>query len=122
MKNIPNVELGRRKIMKDCDIKRHRIVALAFRPNGQIICIETNRAGSGDVSDFSWHAEEFLVKKLLKIKARERLGRIHVLVARLGRRDGWTMAKPCNGCGKKLARYVDKVYYVDGSGTIQIYE
>lgn len=119
--NIPDIELGRRKILKDCDIKRHRIVAIAFTPNGRVICLETNRAGSGAISDFSWHAEEFLVKKLLRIKARERFGKIHVLVARLGRRDGWTMGKPCDGCGKKLLRYADRVYYIDEDGETQIY-
>lgn len=120
--NIPDIELGRRKILKDCDIKRHRIVAIAFTPNGRVICLETNRAGSGDISDFSWHAEEFLIKKLLRIKARERFGKIHVLVARLGRRDGWTMARPCDGCGRKLLRYVDRIYYVDEDGETQLYE
>lgn len=119
--NIPDIELGRRKILNHCDIRRHRIVAMAFTSNGRVVCMETNRAGSGEVSDFSWHAEEFLVRKLLRLKARERFGKIYVLVARLGRRDGWTMAKPCDGCGKKLLRYVDKVFYIDEDGETQIY-
>lgn len=119
--NIPDIELGRRKILKDCDIKRHRIVALAFTSNGRVIGMEVNRSGSGDVSDFSWHAEEFLIRKLLRLKAKERFGKINVLVARLSRKNGWTMAKPCEGCGKKLLRYVDKVFYVDIGGEIQPY-
>lgn len=120
--NIPDIELGRRKILKDCDIQRHRICAIAFTPNGRIICVETNRLGCGDVSDFSWHAEEFLIRKLMRIKARERFGKINILVARLGRQKGWTMARPCDGCARKLMRYVDRVYYVDENGKIQLYE
>ena len=118
---LPNIELGRRKILKDCDIKRHRIAAIAFMPNGRVISIETNRLGSGDVSDFSWHAEEFLARKLERIKARERFGRINVLVARLGRQKGWTMAKPCDGCARKLRRVVDIICYTDENGVVQIY-
>ena len=118
--NLPKLELARRKIANHCDIKRHRIAALAFTPSGRVLAVETNRVGSGDISDFSWHAEEFLIRKLIRLKAKERFGKIYVLVGRLGRRDGWTMAKPCDGCSKKLARYVDRVYYVDETGEIQI--
>jgi hypothetical protein len=121
--NIPDLELGRLKILRSCNIRRHQLISLAFTPNGRVICLETNRAGSGDVSNFSWHSEEFLIKKLTKIKARERFGKIYVLVARLSRvRPGtWTLAKPCDGCGKKLLRYVDKVFYTDEEGETQLY-
>lgn len=118
---LPDIELGRRKILKDCNIKLHKLVAIAFRPNGSIISIETNRLGNGELSDFSWHAEELLANRLHRIKARSRLGKVYVLVARLGRRDGWTMAKPCDGCARKLARVADKVFYVDSRGEVQLY-
>jgi len=117
---LPDLELGRRKILKDCTVKRHRLVAILFNKNGYIISIETNRRGSGQISDWSWHAEEFIAYKLAKINAKRRYGKLAVLVARLGRkRDDWTLAKPCNGCAQKLvASGVDEIFYTDDNGKI----
>lgn len=120
MVRLPDYEkIGRKKIFKDCNIKRHRIVAFAFTKSGMIITHETNRLGSGIVSDFSWHAEEFLADKLKKIAAINRYGDIHVLVTRLGRAKGWTMAKPCDGCQRKLRLSgVVSVFYTEDNGNI----
>lgn len=118
---LPDIEIGRRKILKDCDIKRHRIAAIAFISNGHVIAVETNRKGSGDISDFSFHAEEFLERKLRRIKARERFGRIYVLVTRLGRQHGWTLAKPCEGCARKLLKYGSTILYTDEDGIVRDY-
>lgn len=119
MIRIPNLELGKQKILKDCNIKRQRIAAIAFVPNGQIIARETNRSGSGFVSQWSIHAEEGLANKLNRIAAYERFGAIHVLVARLGRGKGWTLAKPCSGCERKLKLSgVLSVFYTEEDGSI----
>ena len=119
MIKLPNLEIGKQKIAKDCNIKRHRIVAIAFTPRGQIITRDVNRIGSGDVSDWSFHAEEFIANKLKRIGARERFTSIHVLVARLGRGKGWTLAKPCTGCQWKLRLSgVSSVFYTEEDGSI----
>jgi len=84
--------------------------------SGKIIASATNRLAEGRISDFSFHAEEFLVKKLRKLSARERYGPIRVLVARLAR-SGWALAKPCIGCKNILNAYgIDDVWYTDREG------
>lgn len=118
---LPNIEIGRKKISKDCDVKRHRLMCMAFTKNGHLICVETNRIAShGNISGFSIHAEEAVVNKLLRLRARERFGKIFVLVARLNKANGgWTLAKPCEGCEKKLRDYgITEIYYTDEAGRI----
>ena len=111
MQNL--LKLGRQKIVKDCDVKRHRLVAIAFSRSGCVIATATNRKGEGYISDYSFHAEEFLVRKLRKIKARERYGAIRVLVARLSK-TGWASAAPCPGCRKILADYgIKDIWFTD---------
>lgn len=119
MIRLPDLEIGKQKIFKDCSVKRHRIAAIAFTRNGQVIAHDTNRLGSGHVSEWSFHAEEFLANKLNRIAAYERFGAIHVLVARLGRGKGWTLAKPCAGCQRKLKLSgVVSVFYTEEDGSI----
>jgi cytidine deaminase len=108
--------IGQRKISKDCTIKRHKLVAMAFSKSGHLICTETNRKGRGALSDFSIHAEEFLVRKLRRLSARERFGKIRVVVARLSR-TGWAMARPCAGCQKMLTDYgITDIWYTQRIG------
>lgn len=107
------------KKVKDSDIKTHKLVAIAFAKSGKIITSAVNRAAEGQISDFSIHAEEFLVKKLRKIKAKERFGYVEVLVVRWSRRRVRSLAKPCIGCVKILKQYgVNVVYYSDAKGQI----
>jgi len=110
------LDIGKNKIRKDCSIKRHKLVAMAFSKSGYLICTETNRKGSGNVSDFSIHAEEFLVRKLRKLSARERYGKIRVVVARMAK-SGWAMARPCGGCQKILSDYgITDIWYTQRIG------
>lgn len=110
-----------KKIKRDCDVKRHRLCALAFNQNGHMIASATNRIHSdGSISPFSLHAEEFLIKKLKKIKSIERGSYICVLVVRLAKSKGWTMAKPCRGCEKLMRNYgVGEIHYTDNEGNIK---
>lgn len=121
MIRLPDLdEIGRDKIAKDCTVRQHQLIAIAFTKTGRIISRETNRLGSGDVSNWSLHAEEFLANKLFKINAVQRNGDIYVLVARLGRSKGWTNAKPCDGCRWKLKiSGVSAVFYTDDNGRIE---
>ena len=113
------LEFCKNKINRDCDIKRHKLAAIAFSKSGNIIASAVNRKGAGYISDFSFHAEEYLVKKLHKLRARERFGFIRVLVVRMGRATPWALAKPCNGCRNILNNYgVTEVHYTDSFGRI----
>jgi hypothetical protein len=118
---LPNLDnIGRQKILKDCTVRQHQLIAIAFTKTGRVVSRETNKLGSGDVSDWSWHAEEALANKLFKTNAVRRNGDIYVLVARLGRSKGWTLAKPCPGCRWKLKiSGVSAVFYTEDDGKIE---
>jgi hypothetical protein len=115
------LEYCKYKIDKDCDVKRHRLCAIAFSKSGQIITSAVNRIhNDGYVSDYSLHAEELLLKKLRKIKAIERFRYIKILVVRFAKAKGWAMAKPCRNCESLLKLSgVQEVSYTDEFGTIQ---
>lgn len=114
------LEIGSRKIRKDCDVRRHKLVAFAMSKSGCVIATATNRKHSGNVSDYSFHAEEFLVRKLRKLAARERFGPIRVLVARLSK-SGWALAKPCNGCRRLLNGYgITDIWFTDRQGIFKL--
>jgi tRNA(Arg) A34 adenosine deaminase TadA len=115
-KNI--IEIGRKKVNKDCNIVRGNVVAIAFTRSNHIITLETNRRR--DVIKLTDHAEEFLVRKLRKMKAKERLGYIEVLVMRFSTANGITIAKPCKPCSRILSAYgIDRVSYTDRGGEVQ---
>lgn len=104
--------------MKDCNIKRHQILAIAMKPNGYIVTSSTNKKGIGRISDFSYHAEELLYYKLAGIRAVQRLGKIVVLVVRISEKHGVRLARPCKGCQNLLRGVANKVFYTTDHGTI----
>jgi len=118
---VNTLEFCHKKIQRDCDVKSFRLCALAFSQSGHLIASATNRThGDGVVSDHSLHAEEFLVKKLKKIKSIERGSYISVLVVRWSKKKGWTMAKPCRGCEKLMRDYgITEISYTDETGNIK---
>ena len=75
MIRLPDLdEIGKNKIAKDCTVRQHQLIAIAFTKTGRIISRETNRLGAGEVSNWSWHAEEYLANKLYKTKVVHRVG------------------------------------------------
>ena len=109
-------KIGIEKIDKDCDLKRYKVVAIAYNSSGKVIVVECNRSAEGQISKFSTHAEEFLVRKLRRIKAVERLGPISVVVMRLTP-TGPAMSKPCKYCEQLLNKYgIDEIYYSSREG------
>jgi hypothetical protein len=121
MIKMPDLDIGKQKIFSDCDVKHHRVVAFAFTPRGHIICVETNRKGSGIVSDFSFHAEEFLDRKLSRIGAYDRYKKINILVARWAKSKEWLLAKPCPGCLSRLSRRpIDAIWYTDNGNIVKL--
>lgn len=122
---IPNIDICLRKIKKDCTVNSHKLAAIAFLKSGQTLAVDTNRAiyNREAFSHFKWsiHAEEFLVRKLARIKAKERFNDLYVLVARWGARDGWAMAKPCMDCERILDKYgITQVFFTNHSGDIDV--
>ena len=116
---MPDLSRCRKKIQKDCSVQRHQLAAVAFLKSGNVLAMDTNRSLPGDDDRFSLHAEEFVVDKLHKIKARERYGDIHMLVSRLSG-SGWNMAKPCENCERVMRDYgIANIYYTDEGGKIR---
>lgn len=111
-------KLGLSKIDKDCTVERGRHVAFAFTKAGNILALETNRrATHGNVTEWTLHAEEFLIKKLIKLRARERFGTIDILVARWDKMGGWRFSKPCVRCELLMKSYgVRKISYTNQDG------
>ena len=73
----------------------------------------------GHPSKFTIHAEENLIKKLIKIRAKERFGDISILVLRWCKTKKWTNAKPCSKCLNEMNKYgIDEIYYSDEKGRI----
>ncbi len=120
---LPDIDICYRKIKKDCTVRSHKLAAIAFLKSGRILAVDTNRSlhTREAFKEFKWsmHAEDFLVRKLTRIKARERFGEIYMLVARWSDTNGWAMAKPCANCEKTLAKYgIAQAYYTDNIGNI----
>ena len=121
MVKLQDLEIGKQKIFDSCNVRHHRVVAFAFTSSGHLIGVETNRKGSGEISDFSYHAEEFLDRKLARIGAYDRYKKINILVARWARSQEWLLAKPCNGCLRRLnKRPIDAIYYTDNGLIIKL--
>lgn len=102
----------------NCDVVRANILAIAFSDSHHILASAVNQVCLGDKNRWTFHAEENLVKKLYKIKAKQRFGNVHVLVMRYSV-DGWKMAKPCPSCFNALNNYgVKEILYTDDNGDI----
>ena len=102
------------------DVKRAKLVAIAFRKNGSFITSAINQIFRGNKNKFSVHAEEALIKKLKKLRARERYGPITVLVMRWSKGYGWKIAKPCASCERQLRDYgIVSVLFTSNDGSIK---
>lgn len=111
------------KELARCTVKGFKLVALALR-NGFPIAAACNRwSDNGTISEWSEHAEERLVRKLIRINAINRFrGKLSVLVLRFGGVGHGTlrMAKPCGRCQLLLnAAGITEVSYSDVNGNIK---
>jgi len=114
-------QIGKYRLLKGGGVGRHSVSALAFTRSHYLLAKRTNKMGSGWVSKFSLHAEELLLRSLVKIKAKERFGYIKVLVLRWSKgKKMWALAKPCKGCSTLLGKYgVDEVHYSNDGGALE---
>ncbi len=105
-----------KKIIKS-DVRRAKLLAVAFRKNGSMIANSTNRVVRGSTKRWTIHAEEFLIQKLKKLRARERFGPLTVLVMRWTPSVGWKLAKPCKTCRKLLEEYgINTILFTTNEG------
>jgi len=109
--------------LNNCNVKRAKIVAIAFTKSLHIVTTATNQINKGSSKKWTFHAEENLIKKLKKLRAKERKGNISVLIMRWSIRKGWTIAKPCKNCLRDLLNYgIKEIYYTNNSGKIIKYK
>ncbi len=107
-----------KKVIKS-DVRRAKLLAVAFRKNGSMVASSTNRIVRGSTKKWTIHAEEFLIKKLKKLRARERFGLLTVLVMRWTPSVGWKLAKPCKNCRRLLEEYgIETILFTTNEGYI----
>lgn len=113
-----NREKLAKKINNSCNVRRAKLIAIAHTNNGHVIATATNMVWRGQPR-WTIHAEEGLIRKLHKIKAKERYGNISVTVMRLSSVKGWTLAKPCARCRAYMGGYgIRTVWYTDTTGKL----
>jgi cytidine deaminase len=105
--------------VKYCDVKRAKVIAFAFNKHGTLITKSTNRRVNGHPYKFTFCAEELLIRKLHKIKARERFGDLHLVVMRWSKTRGWAMARPCTSCQNLISNYgFKRISYTGRNGQL----
>ncbi len=109
---------ARRKILWS-NVKKSKHLAIAFRKNGSFLASATNQLIQGHKDKFSLHAEEALIFKLKKIKAKERFGPLTVLIMRWSPSAKWTLSRPCKACQKLLEEYgIHTILFTTNEGNI----
>lgn len=91
--------------MNKSNVKSFPMTATARTYNGYEITSATNRRGCGSISKHSIHAEEFLVRKMRKLRCLERFGFLSVRVERYAKDGSLRMARPCTRCFNLLKDY-----------------
>lgn len=92
-----------KRVQAKSDIRRHRMSAIAIFRGGRWVAA-SNRLGSGKSSAFSLHAEELLIRKLVRLRAKERWGLPEIYVLRIRKDGNIGSSKPCNSCARQLAQ------------------
>lgn len=105
------------KTAKAGTVKKAKVAAIAFTKSGEIITQAANKRIDG-CRRFSEHAEEGVVRKLIKLNAFVRYDNITILVIRVSG-GKIRMAKPCVRCQRMLRRYPISVRYSDTNGNIK---
>lgn len=99
-------------IAQKANVKRAKVSALAFNKHGALISFAHNRCVRGHPQHWTEHAEEALIRKLDKINAFNRFGKIFILVLRINTK-GLVTAKPCKRCCRILRNRNLKIFYTD---------
>jgi len=99
------------------NVRKAKMAAMAISTSGQLIAYAHNTKACGSERRWSFHAEENLIKKLVKLNAFSRFDHINILIIRMTK-VGISMAKPCKKCQELLHRYPVTIYYSDWEGKI----
>lgn len=96
---LPNLKPLRKYILRNSNIKIHRVGAVLFTSNGRVLAMAANKKGNGYVSEFSYHAEEMVLRKGA-YPWRKARSKAYILVVRIrsGTASDYALAKPCEGC------------------------
>lgn len=101
------------------NVVRGRVGAVLFTKNGHIVASACNRRYDGHKS-LTIHAEAAVIAKAVKLRARQRMDQLFVLVVRTKREStAICMAKPCPVCDKLLEKAGFITFYSDYEGKIQ---
>lgn len=114
---LPSLRPLRKYILKNCDIKIHRMGAVSFTRNGRIIAMDCNRRGNGYVSEFSFHCEEAVLEKSRYFQRNNPREKVYLLVVRIRGTSDYGLAKPCEACYQLCkAAGVSGIFYttIDG--------
>jgi cytidine deaminase len=113
---LPSLKPLRKYILANCDIKIHRVGAITFNANGNILAMACNRKGNGYVSPFSYHAEEMVLSKGSHPWRKSR-SKAYILVVRIRGGSDYGLAKPCEGCHQLCKEAgVSGIYYTTVNG------
>lgn len=108
-----NLDKTIRKALSKSNIKRHKIAAVAIY--GGHVVVAQNMVGSGRSSQYSLHAEEMLLRKLRKLRFKERYGMPRVIVSRIKKDGSEGLSRPCYQCLRQLRSYgIFDIFYTTG--------
>ena len=107
-------------VAKNSQMERGKVGAVLFTNSGQIITFANNVYYDGDDNKRSVHAEEYVIAKMIRLRAISRFKGLNLLVVRYKiSNDNLAMARPCIKCAKLLQRFPEiKVYYSNEFGEI----
>lgn len=119
MRILELVELCRKKVQKstvDCA----RVVAIAVASGSPRAVAVNMRATCGGITPWTIHAEEMLVRKMRRLRLRERFGSPTVYVVRFNKAMQRRPSKPCASCERMLRQYgFSDVWYVGSDGLFE---
>jgi cytidine deaminase len=107
------------EVSRKSNVIRSRVGAVLFTKKGHIIASACNRRYDGN-KRLTIHAEAAVIAKAVKLRAKQRMDQLFVLVVRTKKAStGICMAKPCLNCAKLLEKSGFITFYSDNDGKIQ---
>lgn len=112
---IPNLGGLRKYVLRNCDIRIHRMGAVCFLRNGHVLGYSCNRKGNGYVSEYSYHCEEMVLERTEYARKRAK-AKAYILVVRFLGSGEYGLAKPCEGCRELCQKAGVTVFYTTVKG------
>jgi hypothetical protein len=110
------------KVAQKSDVVRGKIGAILFNNSGNILASSCNKTLFGGKENFTIHAEEALLSKILRLKIipRFRENNLNILVVRWKPSiNGLGNAKPCVRCQYLLKKLGIPIYYSAKNGQVE---